>query len=313
MRLLTFVMFLTLAFIPDRASASSKVCGAPVFEIDAQGKVVRGSKTALRDAALRGDSLRVGWRVTWGQGPSEFVQHWAEAAFVTVFEDDVFTQIQMIHKQAPRQGKSHVVLPAPTDHWNASLGSNGLLVGKFTKENTARELRVAQIWCLSGAAAVRCQSPAWRLVYRHDRDGKPLAGNKQALFEAIRRGDPVRIAWGAAFKGASGAVASVEHSADPVFVTIASNKEIYAQLAEHIEQRAYAEPGKADFANPSVMWRGVFGTDGSFDAATVDRATGKTRRLPQRAALAWFAHAPEPACDARPPLELAVEHGVVAR
>ena len=58
------------------------------------------------------------------------------------------------------------------------------------------------------------------------------------------------------------------------------------------------------------MWRGMMGTDGSFDAVFVDRANGKeVRRLPQRARIAWFAYAPEPLCAGKP-VKLAERDGV---
>jgi hypothetical protein len=53
------------------------------------------------------------------------------------------------------------------------------------------------------------------------------------------------------------------------------------------------------------------GTDGTFDAVLVDRATGKVvRRMPQRLGLAWFAELPPPGCSAQPPLTLALPGGV---
>jgi hypothetical protein len=151
-------------------------------------------------------------------------------------------------------------------------------------------------------------------MYRHDAEGRPVAGAKPALLDAIRRGDPVRIAWGGAFKTAAGPTFSVEHSADPVFVTIAGGVDVVAQLPEHIAQADYAREPSATFDTGAVMWRALFTTTGRFDALWVDRATGKeVRRLPQKAAIAWLAFAPDPRCDSRPPLALAVEGGVGLR
>ena len=45
-------------------------------------------------------------------------------------------------------------------------------------------------------------SADWRLVYRHDADGDRLAGSKEALFDAVRSGAPVRFLWG--FRGERG-------------------------------------------------------------------------------------------------------------
>lgn len=161
------------------------------------------------------------------------------------------------------------------------------------------------------AAELACETPAWRMVYRHDADGKSVAGAKADLLQAIRRGDPVRVAWGGAFERPNGETLSVEHTADPVFLTISGGSEVSIQLPEHIAQAAYADAKAARFDKPAVMWRGLMTTEGVFDAVWVDRATGEeVRRLPQRVGLAWLVFAPDRACDPRPPLDLAVPGGV---
>ena len=140
--------------------------------------------------------------------------------------------------------------------------------------------------------------------------GAPIQGAKSALFDAVRSGYPIRFAWGAAI-GTRDAPASVEHAAEPVFISIMSDKELLVQLPEHIAQTSYLDPRRAKLGNPAVMWRGMMGTDGSFDAVMVNRASGKeTWRMPQRARIAWFAYAPDPLC-AGMPLKLATRDGVV--
>jgi hypothetical protein len=163
-------------------------------------------------------------------------------------------------------------------------------------------------------AAPACAVPAWRVMYRHDAAGRPIAGSRDALLAALRRGDPLRVAWGASFAGAEGAPRSVEHSADAVFVTIVGGREVVAQSPEHIAQAGYQDEAAATFGVGSVVWRGLFSTTGRFDAVWVDRATGReVRRLRQQAAIAWLAFAPEPRCETRAPLDLAVEDGVQIR
>ncbi|HYE49470.1 MAG TPA: hypothetical protein VEB20_07765 [Azospirillaceae bacterium] len=163
----------------------------------------------------------------------------------------------------------------------------------------------------AGATDLSCDVPAWRVMYQHDADGRPVAGEKEALFRAVRRGDALRLAWGGSFTTKDGTVLTVEHAAEPVFTTIANGREVVAQLPEHIAQAAYHDPDKARFEAGQVMWRGLMSTDGTFEAVWVDRAGGQTvRRMPQRARIAWLAFAPDPACDTRSPLELAVPGGV---
>jgi len=151
--------------------------------------------------------------------------------------------------------------------------------------------------------------PSWKLVYRHDADGNSIDGSKAELFSAIRAGSPIRFAWG--FKAErDGATTSVEHSAEPVFLTIVNEAEVVVQLPEHIAQRSYMDAVNPGFSDPAVMWRGLMSTDGTFDAVWVNRATGmEVRRYPQRVGLAWFAlRSDHP--EAQSPLELAVPGGV---
>lgn len=178
----------------------------------------------------------------------------------------------------------------------AALGAAALLAGAST------------------TATLPCATPAWRLVYRHDAEGRPMAGAKSDLFAAIRRGDPIRLAWGMGVTTKAGKRVSVEHSADPAFLTIAGGADVVVQIPEHIAQAGYAEEAGAGYGEPGVMWRGLFSTTGRFDAVWVDRGTGKeVRRMPQKAAIAWLAFAPDPACDTRKPLDLAIEGGVALR
>jgi len=101
---------------------------------------------------------------------------------------------------------------------------------------------------------------------------------------------------------------------EPVFVTIMKGEHVFAQLPEHIGQLSYSNPDQARFDKPSVMWRGMMGSDGTFDAVLVNRATGQeVRRLPQRAGIAWFAELPGPECPGQAPLTLAVPSGVQRR
>ncbi len=151
--------------------------------------------------------------------------------------------------------------------------------------------------------------PGWKLVYRHAADGNPIAGSKAELLSAVRSGAPIRFACGTMIER-DGTVLSVEHSAEPVFLTIVNGAEVVVQLPEHIAQRSCVDPVNPGFDDPAVMWRGLMSTNGTFDAVWVNRATGvEIRRYLQRVGLAWFGlKAGTPAAQA--PLELAVPGGV---
>lgn len=303
MKSLVFVAAVAVA----PAVSADETCRGHLATIEADGTVSAGSKDALRAAARAGLPLRVGWHIGGASDERRGIGHWADARFVSDFGGEVFAQIADIQKQVPQGAATRIELGA--GRWTGLLASTGALEGRFegAPDEPPVSVKVKSTWCLDARA---CGTTSWRLVYRHDADGKPVSGTKDALFDAVRRGRPIRFAWGLKVE-APGRSISVEHSAEPDFLTIMNGTELFVQLPEHIGQASYHEPEKALFDQPSVMWRGLMGTTGRFDAVFVDRATGKeVRRIPQRAAIAWFALAPEPACDQGAPVALAVPGGV---
>ena len=296
--------------IPHR-SLAQPACGAQhLVTINADGAIEAGSRDRLRSAIGDGRPIRVGWSLDADADGRPEITHWADAGFLSAFEGEVFAQIDDIQRQQPVRGQARIAMPAARQRWTGILGTTGVLEGHFDDGSAVPTTRVRSTWCLD-ARAQSC-APEWRLVYRHDADGKPVAGSKQALLDAVRSGAPVRFAWG--FSGTTGGEAvSVEHAADPVFLTIMRGEHVFVQLPEHIAQASYARPEAARFESPSVMWRGLMGSDGTFDAVYVDRATGKeVRRFPQRVGLAWFAYLAPAGCSIPPPLQLSVPGGVRA-
>ncbi|MET1260695.1 hypothetical protein ABV409_15210 [Flagellimonas sp. DF-77] len=75
----------------------------------------------------------------------------------------------------------------------------------------------------------------WRLVYKNDRHGQTLEGDKNALLEAVRQGGPIRVGW--ASRRQSDTTKSVEHLVDAEFMTIANGKEVFAQITPFLAQR----------------------------------------------------------------------------
>ena len=298
-----------LALFALPAHAQDVACGiGHLATIEPDGSVRRGSKERLRRAAAGGVPLRVGWAIDANNDGADDLVHWADAAFVTVFEGEVFAQIDDIQRQVPTRGEPRVIMPAGRQRWSGLVGTTGRLEGHFDDGSEPTSARVRSMWCIDPRTAT-C-APGWRLVYRHDADGHPMEGSLQALLDAIRRGAGLRVAWGFASGTAAGAD-TVEHVAEPVFVTIMNGEHVFAQLPEQIGQASYTQPEGARFERPSVMWRRVMGTDGTFDAVFVDRATGEeVRRLTQHAGLSWFAELSGTECDSQGPLRLAVPNGV---
>jgi hypothetical protein len=283
-------------------------CGVGhLLTVAPDGSPTRGSKEALRRAVHAGLPIRIGWGIDANADGIPDVSHWSDGGFLTDFEGELFAQIPDIQRQSPMRGQARVVMPAGRQRWSGIIGTNGRLESHFDDGSEAQSVRLGSTWCVDARAAA-CV-PQWRLVYRHDADGRVIDGTSAALLDAVRRGAPLRVAWGFATAGASNR--TLEHTADPVFLSAIDGNHVFVQLPEHIAQASYIDAGQARFDQPGVMWRGLMGSDGTFDAVMVDRATGKeVRRLPQRAGISWFAQLPAAECTAQPPLTLAVPGGV---
>ncbi len=129
----------------------------------------------------------------------------------------------------------------------------------------------------------------WQLLFKNDRQGATVAGEKQRLFEAIRLGLPLRVVWKASRPGQPDSF--VEHVMEPTFVTNASDQQVFVQTAEHIAQTSYWDTEFQDFGTPAVVWRGLLSTTGRFMAVWYNRHSGQIiRKAPQRTTISWYAN-----------------------
>lgn len=299
-------MIAMISMIATLAGASQDrlaQCVSPMVEIDGRGTVVSGAKDALIHAYRSGAALRVGWSLDWNDDGEIDITHWADAGFLSEYKGELFAQVSSIHRQRP-QREAAIHLTPSAQKWTAIIGTTGELNSKMDGD-APKSRSVATQWCVVEPALSACID-GWRLMVQTDTNGDVLAGAREALFDAVRRGWPLRVAWGS--RSGDNPSRSVEHVAEPVFVTITAGQELHAQLPEHIAQASYWRNENAQFDEPAVMWRGLLSTSGRFDAAWVNRATGETlRRMPQRARTSWFADA---SCPTRPPVHLATSGGV---
>jgi hypothetical protein len=152
--------------------------------------------------------------------------------------------------------------------------------------------------------AAACDSAAnWRLMYVNGPDGEALGGERERLLAALRRGSPVRVAWGEA---APDGAWSVEEFASTTFVNIMGGRDVVAQIEPAAIQSHYTDPDRAGLRVPLTEWHAVIATTGRFEAVMVDRRSGaERRRLVQRTTVHWYALAPDPACDNRPLADVA--------
>ena len=147
-----------------------------------------------------------------------------------------------------------------------------------------------------------CRVPSWRFLFRNDARGNDAGGSRRHLLDALRRGSPLRVAWGSTEPDGR----SVVEFADVGFTSLMNGRDLVVQFQPAFIQTDYLDPAKAALRRPPLEWHGLMSTDGRFDAVMLD-LQGDTvfRRLAQRTPMSWYALAPDPTCDDRPIPELA--------
>ncbi|HZH42644.1 MAG TPA: hypothetical protein VEY50_00970 [Lysobacter sp.] len=154
LRTLPLIALVAAAALPAAAAEPGPVCKAHLLTVEADGKVTHGSKDRVREAVMAGQPLRIGWSLDWNKDGKGDVIHWADAMFLTVFEDDVFAQIEQIHRQHPKPGASDVELAADALYWSSSIGTNGVWRGRFQSQAPVA-WPVTSWWCIDPRALPR--------------------------------------------------------------------------------------------------------------------------------------------------------------
>lgn len=136
-------------------------------------------------------------------------------------------------------------------------------------------------------------SSGWHLLLAHDANGKVDQGDRQQIVNAVRQGCQIRIAW-----GNSGPTRSIEHIADPMWISIRNGNDVEVQIGEFlVNLNALGEPSedhprRKRFGGTEkvVKWRASLKTDGTFNAVWYYPYNGEfIIRVPQRHPMKWFA------------------------
>lgn len=118
LRLCLLSCLASLLASPGLAAASAPGgCPALLYGTDFDGTVFGGSKAALIEAVSRGDDIRVGWTLDVDEDGAGDLSHWAPATVLTIWEDEVFTQVPDIHRQRPVRGEADIRLPDGAQVW----------------------------------------------------------------------------------------------------------------------------------------------------------------------------------------------------
>ncbi len=115
-----------------------------------------------------------------------------------------------------------------------------------------------------------CQQPqpltqndvGWTLVYKHDKQGNAIYGNKEKLIQAIQNGLPVKVGYGRQVNEER----SLEHLADAQFLTILKIKgqhDVFAQVPPIMRQDPFKKNDSVAVRMvPEFQWRTTVGTNG---------------------------------------------------
>lgn len=130
----------------------------------------------------------------------------------------------------------------------------------------------------------------WRLVYQNSLDGRPITGSVDELIGALKRGSPIRVAWGGV-DGAEGSDDSWIEFVEPDFTTVIDDSAVVVQFPQSFIQTSYTDVGETYLqTDPPTVWRALMSTDGTYHQFHYDLRTGEiTREMYARTEMSWFA------------------------
>lgn len=130
----------------------------------------------------------------------------------------------------------------------------------------------------------------WKLVYRNDKNGKAVFGDKEELISIARKGHPLKIGW--ASRRRNDTTKSVEHIINAQFITIANGSELFAQVQPFLAQRPDLTSDTLSMTLIPVKSNWVLGTNGTISSINIDLGKDSIRTSPPkpfRYSLSWFA------------------------
>ena len=143
----------------------------------------------------------------------------------------------------------------------------------------------------STSPTISLGSGQWKMIYKHDENGKAILGSKDSLIQAIRLGLPVRVGWGWQMKGKS-----MEHISDPIWMVVLNEQEVMVHLDPQVLSKVEWDSLEVSYTNFDQLaheWRVVLTIQGTFDAIWYDLEQHElVRHLPQQHIMSWFVQYP---------------------
>lgn len=137
-----------LAAVASASALADSHCEL-LYRNGTDGAALEGSKSALVDAISQGGSIRIGWAIDLNNDGEGELIHWADASFITLYGDEVYSQIAGIHIQSPRPDDQTVVLIDRDIQWRGMIDTTGRVQNAFTNDmRVPGETRAVVTWCV---------------------------------------------------------------------------------------------------------------------------------------------------------------------
>lgn len=108
-----------------------------VYEADRNGKAVSGSLEELLQYVRNGNPIRVGWELGVKSDTTFYLEHWADAGFMTIQRGHLFAQINSIYGQgttAPGMEPAVFLTSGKPHGWVAVFGTTGEVKQKYERD-----------------------------------------------------------------------------------------------------------------------------------------------------------------------------------
>jgi len=102
--------------------------------------VLDGSKENLIKLIRDGNPVRIGWQLDFDNDNIPDFDHWMDAEFITILDNEVFTQIRNINAQVPNIDLPQIQIIPNNLMWTGVLGTNGILMNRFVYEDIKYEV-----------------------------------------------------------------------------------------------------------------------------------------------------------------------------
>ncbi len=116
------------------------------------------------------------------------------------------------------------------------------------------------------------EHPNWELIFANDENGKAISGHINDLVDAVRNGEELRIYWSSESK--SDPSKKVEHFASAKFLTILSDRIVFAQIDPIIGQTPSFENQTLQLKE-NLEWSMIAGSNGKMDTMMRNVVSGK--------------------------------------